>query len=779
MRIWPGLSFVTVLALVSIGCEDEEASSKTIPLTEVGGHAGAGGEDGGYIPPEPSGTSFSIRETIRQLYIWNAKPGAEATLTDASGKTITTGTTDKLGSFVFREISPGSGYTITINGEKTRALKVMDEAESKPAQGHYSSQKLTTGNSYIITRDGTKLAVFITMPGPEEEGPYPTIVDYSGYDPARPGAPISKEATLLCKTYPVLCDAPSDPSALIAALMGYATVSVNVRGTGCSGGPYDFFETLQVTDGYDVIETVAAQPWVLHHHVGMTGLSYPGISQLFVAQSQPPSLAAITPLSVIGNTATTMRPGGILNDGFAINWAKNVLDKADPYGQGWEKKRVEEGDKICEENQLLHGQKVDIITKAKTTPYFNRDEYGYLDPSSFVDKINVPVFFWGTWQDEQTGPFFSPLISRFTSSPLLRATVTNGIHPDGFSPQDLVEWKAFLDLYVAQKIPKIDKDLRGFAGLLFESIFGVSMDLPPDRFADYPTYEAALAAFEAEQPIRVLFESGAKGGKGAPEGSFETRIAAWPPPNTTATRFYFQPNGIMSLDAPTVEESASEFDLDPEAGQRGIIKPGGNLWDPLPAYDWKAPTQGFVVAFESPALSQNQVILGTARVDMYLRSNQLDADLEANLTEVREDGQEVYVQSGWLRASQRALTPASTELWAELTQEEKDVSNLPPNEWTLVHIPIAASGHVFRKGSRIRIAIDTPGDSRAEWRFELLKFNEKATHQIAHEKAHPSSVVLPFVSGIDVPTSTPICPSLRGQPCRTYVATENRPATSP
>ena len=49
-------------------------------------------------------------------------------------------------------------------------------------------------------------------------------------------------------------------------------------------------------DGYDVVETIARQPWVLHGRPGMVGLSYPGISQLFVAQLQPPHLAAIAPL---------------------------------------------------------------------------------------------------------------------------------------------------------------------------------------------------------------------------------------------------------------------------------------------------------------------------------------------------------------------------------------------------------------------------------------------------------------------------------------------------
>ena len=37
--------------------------------------------------------------------------------------------------------------------------------------------------------------------------------------------------------------------------MGFAVVDVNMRGTGCSGGAFDFFEPLQSLDGYDIVET--------------------------------------------------------------------------------------------------------------------------------------------------------------------------------------------------------------------------------------------------------------------------------------------------------------------------------------------------------------------------------------------------------------------------------------------------------------------------------------------------------------------------------------------
>ena len=114
--------------------------------------------------------------------------------------------------------------------------------------------------------------------------------------------------------------------------MGFAVVDVNMRGTGCSGGAFNYFEPLQNIDAYDVIETVAHQPWVLHHKVGMLGVSYGGISQLFAAQLRPPHLAAIAPLSVVDATATTLYPGGVLNTGFAVPWAEGRQFQAQPAG---------------------------------------------------------------------------------------------------------------------------------------------------------------------------------------------------------------------------------------------------------------------------------------------------------------------------------------------------------------------------------------------------------------------------------------------------------------
>ena len=168
------------------------------------------------------------------------------------------------------------------------------------------------------------------------------------------------------------------------------------------------------------------------------GLSYPGISQLFVAQLQPPHLAAIAPLSVINDTIKgTLSPGGVLNTGFAVAWAKDRQHDAQPApggGQGWATDRIEAGDKTCLANQALHSQAVDPVEKIETQKYWT-DEIGLpLSPEHFVQKIDVPVYLAADWQDEQTGGSAANLFDKFTGTNDAWFTAQNGGHADPLDP---------------------------------------------------------------------------------------------------------------------------------------------------------------------------------------------------------------------------------------------------------------------------------------------------------------------------------------------------------
>ena len=329
-------------------------------------------------------------------------------------------------------------------------------------------------------------------------GPYPTLIEYSGYGYANPSGPQSGIS-------------------LIANLMGFTVVDVNMRGTGCSGGAFDFFEPLQSLDGYDIIETVARQPWVKHGKVGMMGISYGGISQLFTAQTHPPSLAAISPLSVIDAVQTTLYPGGILNTGFAFNWAKERAEEARPAGprrgQEWAYKRIQEGDKTCKENQVMHGEAADLLGKVRANDHYRPKVADPLSPITFVDKINVPAFMACQWTDEQTGGHCPTLASRFTGTDKKWFTFTNGTHVDSLAPETFNRWYDFLKLYVAKQAPMTNSAVvQAGAPLIYDAAMGIDgQTLPPDPIQQEPTYEGALAAFEALEPIRILFDNGAGG----------------------------------------------------------------------------------------------------------------------------------------------------------------------------------------------------------------------------------------------------------------------------
>jgi len=719
---------------------------------------------------------FQVRGSVEQVHVTHAAPGAEIQLLDAGNALVADGIADYQGSLIFREVAPGSGYRVFAKAAPSGLsdpIEVLPFEGSTPPQSFYEEQVLEPGFGYLTMRDGTKLSAFVALPGPPEEGPYPVLVNYSGYTPSQPSGPLQLgdfDISFLCSEIPVLCDAANAPEALLAGVLGFATVGVNMRGTGCSGGAYDFFEPLQLTDGYDIIEAVATQEWA--GKVGMVGISFPGISQLFVASMKPPSLAAITPLAVISGVDTTMAPGGIINNGFAVEWGTQVLDRADPYGQGWEQGRVDDGDTICEENQLLHSQKVDIIAKAYANPFYVAEIYDPLNPRTFVDEIEVPVFTSGAWQDEQTGGHFPQLWNRFTNAEIVRYTGYNGAHADGFAPYVLAEWKNFLDLYVAEELRPISPLVRTFAPFLFQEVFGAGVEVPADRFENL-TYEQAKAQFESEDPVRLLLEVGGAADlpPGAPVPAFELSFPEWPPPTTEPWRLYLHADGSLREFAPSEPASSSGFAHDVAKGQETLRvrsfeqAPQNMVWAP-----WKPGRQ---VVFVGEPLEEDVVMAGSASADLWIQSQADDADLEVMLSEVRPDGKEMYVSSGWLRASRRALAPESTVLQPVQTHLEAEVQPLQPGEWVLARVEIYPFAHAFRAGSQVRIEIATPGGNKGRWKFDVLPLAPGVHHAIAHSSVHASSVVLPVVPDAEVPTDLPACPSLRSQPCRTYVPHAN------
>ena len=618
------------------------------------------------------------------------------------------------------------------------------------------------GFQYIEMRDGVTLSAMVRFPDRAIYGdaPWPTVVEYSGYGPSNPDA--------------------EEPGSRLARSFGYATVSVNMRGTGCSGGVFDTFNPAQQADGYDVIEAVAQQPWVLNNKVGMVGLSYSGITQLYTASTRPPGLAAVTAQSVIADPWLEQWPQGIYNDGFTRTWLQERARQSGSGGSDWVSARVDGGDTTCGDNVADHELNIDFEAFGRALAMRPPDADAR-DLRELVGDIDTAVFVTGAFQDEQTGPQFGAMLDSFENARTLRVGLWNGRHPDGYSPMNLMQWFEFLEFYVAERVPKVPDALRaaGVQNVVAENFGFVDAELGPDRFADEygQDYDAALAAYEAEDPVRVVFGSGHGGNEvGEPGGVFETTFEAWPPPDAEATTWYLGAAGALVGDGDLADDEAVDrFAFDPAAGATTLLDDYDTL-SALQDWKWSRFPAGTSASYLSEPLADDVVVAGQGYVDLWVGANAEDADVQVTISEVRPDGIEYLVQNGWLRLGHRALDDARSEgLEVVHSFTEDDYEPLPADELVEARIEIPAVGHAFRKGSRIDVTISSPGRNHVTWTFEPPEgVDAGTTYRVGHGGDTPSALVLPVVDvDYDPEPSTPApCPGLRGQACRPYVSAE-------
>jgi hypothetical protein len=153
------------------------------------------------------------------------------------------------------------------------------------------------------------------------------------------------------------------------------------------------------------------------------------------------------------------------------------------------------------------------------------------------------------------------------------------------------------------------------------------------------------------------------------------------------------------------------------------------------------------VSYTTPPLTADTVVIGPGVLTAPIKATRRDVDLQATVSEVRPDGKETYVQSGWLRASERRGNRRS------------DVLPLPRGKFATVNIGIYYEGHAYRAGSRIRVTLSAPGGDQPVWSFGETVGGGRVQIKSA-------TLSLPVVPGVPVPTPLPPCPGLRGEPCR-------------
>src|SRR5947209_6324927 len=131
----------------------------------------------------------------------------------------------------------------------------------------------------ITARDGTRIGAAIYAP--ESSGKFPALLAASPYRYDNNALPAGPQF-LWRETGPID----------FYVKQGYAYVHMDVRGSGKSGGQFEFLGPNEQNDLYDVIQWIAAQSWS-NGKVGGLGQSYFCMSQWWMGIMAPPALACL------------------------------------------------------------------------------------------------------------------------------------------------------------------------------------------------------------------------------------------------------------------------------------------------------------------------------------------------------------------------------------------------------------------------------------------------------------------------------------------------------
>jgi predicted acyl esterase len=271
--------------------------------------------------------------------------------------------------------------------------------------------------------------------------------------------------------------------------------------------------------------------------------------------------------------------------------------------------------------------------------------------------------------------------------------------------------------------------------------------------------------------VRILFENGAGHDvAGATAHRFEIEVESFPPPGIVPRRWWFDADGRLSDELPELDGADRYLD-DPDAGEQAysseLLSDLNRFTMPQVPITWTRFADDHRVAYETAPLDEPLVISGTGHVELWLAPGTEDTAVQVTLTEIRPDGNEQRVQSGWHRPVHRIEDPLhSDELRVDYTFTEDDRSPLTPGEWLRCRVPIAPVTHLFRAGSRLRVAVSTPGRDHPFWCFDN-PVQPGAAHLVGRGGEHPSALLLPvWPVHLAHEAEHPAPDAHRGQPCR-------------
>ena len=569
-------------------------------------------------------------------------------------------------------------------------------------------------DGYVPMTDGTLLRLQVDRPKAAPR--VPTLLMYQGY------------------TH--LVDRSVHPAVGLqqwARENGYALMLATTRGTGCSGGEWDLLAEQEALDARDLIQWVVSQEWS-DGKVAMIGESYAGFEQLRIASLRPSGLVAIAPGAPLADIYRDVAaPGGIPNTLLPGAFTATVMQGSLQAGVDELQAGGEDGE--LTDRCLRH--QADRATAPTGPPAvqfagyrWDGEELRERSPSSY--DISLPMLALVAWQDELLGSRAIDSLARMTGP--VHAVLSNGDHTNMWTSASYQEQlRAFLDFYV-----------KGIDN-----------------------------GFDAQDRIQLWWETTRPPGQNpvlVSTPSWVDGVPRLPAPSARVTELQLTEGGALTDGAGSgPADSYSSVPGNGQARDQAVFPTYDpqdvEAADPQPSA-WTLPAgDGLALAYTSQPLTKDLTALGSGSVDLSLSSSAPDTDVQVVLTEVRPDGQEMYVQAGWLRASHRVEDAALTEPTRPFhTHRSADWAPLVPGQVEQLRVEINPFGHVFRTGSRIRLWIEAPAKTFGLRSLEPLPFTSQ--NSVHHDAAHPSVLRLSTLPGRHAQTPHPECGTVIRQPCR-------------
>ncbi|MEM7692003.1 MAG: CocE/NonD family hydrolase [Pseudomonadota bacterium] len=595
--------------------------------------------------------------------------------------------------------------------------------------------------SYLLPMaDGIELAVDVFVPtdGDAAVSQFPVVFKYTPYGRSHlvPGMPLWQRvvAKLRSGQWGPVFDATVRKGTRVYLSQGYAYVIADMRGSGASDGSHFPLDSQFALDGKALVDWIASQSWS-NGKVCMEGQSYTGWSQYAIASQKPEALKCIAPALIMAESFTGgARPGGITSlrwiDRYsellanATSYAPDpeasdkmfpVAPVVDEDGDGELEDEIPidfEGDAPIYRDRVERSKHVyargilerrnNLLPRDFLGPDFayidaTRISYGRVidypkqSPAYMLQHIDanaLPIYHLGGWFDGFSKGT-TKLYASTQYSPLTKLMIAPRFH----RPTAVTEAYA---------------DYLGFEGnsddqLIYESL----------RFFDHHLKDIDNGIYD-EKPIKLYVMH--RGWRQESE---------WPLARQSVTPFYFASNHSLVMNdvaantrAAREDEGVDTYAVD-WSHSSSYSENQSNRWimmeAPTGVMDRTVQDQK-TLTYDTPALTNDTEVTGHPIVNLWLSSNQVDADVHVYLTDVDTQGRSVYVSEGHIRAGWSELFEDDDQVlgaidvkpelpWQGYRSEQYKDAPLANGRIVKLRVDLDPTSWVFQTGHKIRIAI--------------------------------------------------------------------------